>query len=206
MRLGKTEHAAALAGRIGIAIKEYNSAELSRIDALKDPHSMWSKVRQLTGRRATTNVGSTNFGITAEVLNNHYAAISHDASYAPPSVKLTVNNKVASPHISEWRMFKTLDTLRNTASGLDNIPAWFLRIGAPFLAAPVASLMNLSLSSSVVPSQWKTASILPIAKVSVPLSPSDYRPISITPVLSRVLERIVVTDFVYPSLRFPLLP
>jgi len=42
-----------------------------------------------------------------------------------------------------------------------------------------------------------------VAKLSVPLSPSDYRPISITPVLSRVLERIVVTDFIYPSLRFP---
>ena len=100
-------------------------------------------------------------------------------------------------------MFNILDTLRHTASGLDSIPAWFLRIGAPFFAAPIASMMNLPLSSSVVPGQWKSASILPVAKVSVPLSPSDYRPISITPVLSRVLERIVVTDFIYPSLRFP---
>jgi len=63
--------------------------------------------------------------------------------------------------------------------------------------------MNLSLSSSVVPQQWKSASILPIPKVSSPSAPADYRPISITPVLSRVLERIVVTDYIYPSLQFP---
>jgi hypothetical protein len=44
--------------------------------------------------------------------------------------------------------------------------------------------MNLSLSSSVVPTQRKSASILPIAKTVSPTTPSDYRPISITSVLS----------------------
>jgi len=62
--------------------------------------------------------------------------------------------------------------------------------------------MNSSLSSSVVPGQWTSASILSVAKIYVALSHSDYQPISITPVLSKVLERIVVTDFMYPSLRF----
>jgi Reverse transcriptase (RNA-dependent DNA polymerase) len=42
-------------------------------------------------------------------------------------------------------------------------------------------------------------SILPIPKKSTPLVPSDYRPISITTVLSRILERIVATDYIYPS-------
>jgi len=51
----------------------------------------------------------------------------------------------------------------------------------------------------VVPRQWKAASILPIPKSSTPLHPADYRPISITSVLSRALERIVVRDFIYPS-------
>jgi hypothetical protein len=87
--------------------------------------------------------------------------------------------------------------------GLDNIPAWFLKIGAPFFAAPLTDMMNLSLSSSVVPHQWKSASILPIAKVPTPTSPADFRPISITPILSRILERIVVTDYIYPSLHSP---
>ena len=64
-------------------------------------------------------------------------------------------------------------------------------------------MMNLSLSLSVVPHQWKAASILPIPKRSAPASPSDYRPISITPVLSRMLERVVVTDYIYPSFQSP---
>lgn len=126
-----------------------------------------------------------------------------DTSYRAPCVKSTANNRSAENHTTEWRLFKLLDTLTPTATGLDNIPAWFLRIGAPFFAAPISAIMNLSLSSSIVPKQWKAASILPIPKIPTPLSPSDYRPISITPVLSRLLERVVVTDFIYPSFLSP---
>ena len=61
--------------------------------------------------------------------------------------------------------------------------------------------MNLSLSSAVVPQQWKKASILPIPKIPSPQCPSDFRPISITSILSRILERIVVADYIYPALQ-----
>ena len=43
--------------------------------------------------------------------------------------------------------------------------------------------------------------VLPIPKVNTPVSPSDFRPISITPVLSRLLERIVTRGHIYPSLK-----
>lgn len=199
MRSGRIEAAAAIAVKIGNAFKQFNSAELCRVDLLHDAKTMWTKVRQLTGRCKATNTVCNNATITADSLNDYFAAISNDVSYAAPSVKSTVNNRSAENQITEWRMFKLLDTLPLTAMGLDNIPAWFLRIGAPFFSAPISDMMNLSLSSSTVPRQWKAASILPIPKIPSPLSPSDYRPIFITPVLSRLLERIVVTDFVYPS-------
>ena len=203
MRSGRIEAAAAIAVKIGNAIKQYNSAELCRVDVVADAKSMWTKVRQLTGRNKATNMVGNSATITADSLNDHYAAISDDVSYTAPLVKSTVFNQSAEHHITEWRMFKILDTLPPTATGLDNIPAWFLQIGAPFFSAPITGMMNLSLSSSTVPRQWKAASILSIQKIPSPLFPSDYRPISITPVLSRLLERIVVTDYIYPSFQSP---
>jgi len=100
-------------------------------------------------------------------------------------------------------VFRILDTLRATATGLDQIPAWFLRLGAPIFAAPLACLFQQSLATGVVPRQWKTAVITPVPKVAVPTVPSDFRPISITPVLSRSLERIVVHEFIYQALLKP---
>ena len=62
------------------------------------------------------------------------------------------------------------------------------------------------LNTFTLPSQWKAAKIKPIPKVPHPQTCADYRPISITPVLSRVLERIVVSTFLYPSLYLPAYP
>ena len=38
--------------------------------------------------------------------------------------------------VSEWQLFKILDKLPSTAAGMDNLPAWFLRIGAPVFCKP----------------------------------------------------------------------
>jgi len=100
-------------------------------------------------------------------------------------------------HITEMTVFRMLDTLHPTATGLDRIPAWFLRFGALIFAAPLARLFDQSLTTDVVPHQWKTAVISPIPKTATPTQASDFRPISITPVLSRKLERFVVREYIY---------
>ena len=100
-------------------------------------------------------------------------------------------------------MFKLLDTLKPTAAGLDGTPAWFLRLGAPIFAAPLCQLFNHSLATGGAPSQRKTAVITPIAKVPRPTKPNDFRPISVTPVLSRSVEKYYCTPIRYPALRQP---
>ena len=68
---------------------------------------------------------------------------------------------------------------------------------------PVANVFNLSIAAGVVPQQWKAAVITPIPKVSQPSQPSDFRPISITPIVSRVMEKCVVRSYIYPALQDP---
>jgi hypothetical protein len=164
MRSGRVEQATALAAKIGESIKKFNSAELSRADVIADPKKMWAKVRRLTGRSKNSSRANPELNITASTLNEHYANISTDASYKAPGIKLTANVENASSHVTEWQIFRILDGLKPTATGLDNIPAWFLKIGAPFFAAPLAEVINLSLSMYVVPKQWKAAYILPVPK------------------------------------------
>src|SRR6218665_1310885 len=94
-------------------------------------------------------------------------------------------------------MFNPLDHLHHTADGDDCLPAWFLRLSAPVYSAPLAHLINLSFSTGHVPSQWKTAIIHPIPKVEGPSKPADYRPISVFPMLSRIVERDLVHQFAF---------
>ena len=64
-------------------------------------------------------------------------------------------------------------------------------------------MYKLSLNCSVVPTQWKSAIITPIGKITNPSRPMDYRPISVTSILSRELERHIVSTHIYPSLLDP---
>ena len=56
------------------------------------------------------------------------------------------------------------------------------------LASPLNSIFNISLSTSKLPSTWKTALITPIFKKGLPSDPSNYRPISLTSSACKLLE------------------
>ena len=91
----------------------------------------------------------------------------------------------------------------NKATGPDDIPAWILR-DLDELAAPLASIYNSSLREGVIPDLWKTAIIVPVPKKHPPRHiEKDLRPISLTPIVSKVFESLVlrwVDKFIQPHL------
>ena len=179
MRAGRIEQANAIAERIGKDISKQNSTRLRKLDGKVDPKGMWVAVKQITGYKRQPVVVD---GVDAHSLNQHYATISTDQQYRQPQYKQSVS-PYDNQYISEYEMFSILDRLRPTTCGLDQLPAWFLRLGAPVFCKPLARLFNLSLATSVVPQQWKAAFICPVPKVQVPKDHTDFRPISMTPVL-----------------------
>jgi len=130
MRTGRIEEANSLSQRIGKDIANHNKLQLSHIDPKKNcSKGMWAAVRQLTGRRQ--NIGTTD-GVSVDTLNQHYAQISSDSGYQPPEYRHTAACNDMDI-VSEWQVFKLLDTLIATATRMELLPSWFLRIGAPFL-------------------------------------------------------------------------
>jgi len=107
----------ALSARIGQAIQRRCKTQLSKYDGKVDAGRMWAAVRQLTGQQATP---VSMDGITAEILNRHYADISTDPQYTEPVLKQLTDATLRPPQcISEGEMFHMLDTLRPTSAGLD---------------------------------------------------------------------------------------
>ena len=185
MRRVRVEAANALAIRIQIAIIARNSNNFCNDDNVK---KLWEKVRQASGKRKSAP--GTNSTITADRLNDHYSNVSTDPSYQAPTLKSTAPQPEAFS--SEMQIFHLLDHLKPTSAGIDRFPSWFLKIAAPLLSRPLTTLFNLSVSWSVVPDQWKTSVITPVAEIPRPTTCADYRPISVSPILSRVLEKLVV--------------
>ena len=96
-----------------------------------------------------------------------------------------------------------LDPSKST--GPDGISARMLRGTVDAVVPSLTRLFNLSITTGSFPESWKLARIVPVPKSVVMSAPSNYRPISILSVVSKVLERHVhqfLSDFL--SVNYPL--
>ena len=103
--------------------------------------------------------------------------------------------------ISEFEVFMSLSQLKKTAPGPDDIPYWVFKECAYELSGIITHIFNSSLKSGVVPEAWKKAYITPIPKVRKASEYRDFadlRLISVTPILFRLVEKIVVRRYLWP--------
>ena len=102
------------------------------------------------------------------------------------------------PSISENFVRTSLQQLSTSkATGLDDLSSFFLKIAAPSISPSLTAVFNLSISSGVFPDLWKIAKVSPLHKDGSLFDRSNYRPISVLAVLSKILERHVHQTFYY---------
>ena len=94
--------------------------------------------------------------------------------------------------VTKGEVLKVISSLKRSKSpGLDNIPPRTVKDAALAITQPLLHILNLSLSTSKVPSEWKVARCVPIFKGGDAKILDNYRPISVLPVFSKILERVV---------------
>ena len=76
------------------------------------------------------------------------------------------------------------------ASGADGIPTKFVK-ASPFMTRLITVLINKCIESSSVPVQWKQAIVTPVPKRKQCTSLTHFWPISVLPILYKILEHIL---------------
>ena len=64
------------------------------------------------------------------------------------------------------------------------------------IAYPLAVIFNRSMQQSDVPAEWRQANITPIFKKGAKTDPSNYRPVSLTSVVCKLLEGLIKEQLV----------
>ena len=100
----------------------------------------------------------------------------YDVIFSVPAISVEVNQII-------------LTISPDKAAGIDKITAPLLRLAATAVAPSIAKFINLSFCTGTFPSVWKTAKVTPLYKDGTECYPCNYRPISVSPVLSKVIER-----------------
>ena len=108
------------------------------------------------------------------------------------SLPSRTENSFTLDYVSIVFIEKELRSLkRQKATGIDELPPGLLRDCAKGISKPICHIINLSIQTSTVPSIWKVAKISPVFKSGVSTLPENYRPISVLPVLYKLLEKAV---------------
>ncbi|XP_030759775.1 uncharacterized protein LOC115885127 [Sitophilus oryzae] len=104
--------------------------------------------------------------------------------------------KTLNANVSETDVSKILFGIKSKAVGYDGIPIDFLVLCCPFILKYICHIINFCLRKSVFPASWKVAQVIPHPKVVNPSSYADLRPVSILPVLSKILENVIKIQLV----------
>ena len=81
---------------------------------------------------------------------------------------------------------------RGSSMGMDQLSPWLLRECSGALVCPLALVFNKSFRQRRLPRSWKSSLVVPIFKSGQRSDPLNYRPVSLTSVVCKVMEKVIV--------------
>ena len=135
--------------------------------------------------------------LMAEELNMHFSAVftREDTSSLPvPETKFEgsegerLGQLVVTPEVVANKINNMKE---NKSPGVDGIAPKILKETVEQICTPLAHVFNMSLQEGIVPLEWKEANIIPLFKKGSRNKSVNYRPVSLTSVICKVLETII---------------
>ena len=96
--------------------------------------------------------------------------------------------------INDSEVLNVVKSFKTTnSSGIDDLNGKVIKAIIHTILTPITYILNLSITTGIVPSKLKVAKVVPIHKKNDIHNIINYRPISILPFFSKILEKVVYT-------------
>ena len=196
-----------------IAKKQYYSCKLESGKA--NIKATWKTLKDLLNKSKPqlnyphsflhNNVNITNPESIANAFNDYFVNVGINLASKIPctNTKFTQFLKRSYPNsfvfypTDNYEIFSILRNINpNKSPGPDCLDPFVIKQAAEPLAPILSYIFNISMDSGRVPDQLKIAKVIPIFKADDNKKFSNYRPISILPIFSKILERVVYTRLV----------
>ena len=168
----------------------------------------WKGINNILGRAPQSIkirsliIGDTTYtstNETSDALSNVGPILANDI----PQTDLTftglvrpVTHRFSQTKTSNAIILKLILSLPlNKANDLDGISARLFKEAGPIVSVSLTYTVNMSLTTGIFPDDWKVARVSPICKGGIKTNPNNYRPISVSPIISKRIERVVFNQF-----------
>lgn len=144
----------------------------NKIITLQNPHTFADKLNKFISEIGT------------RLLNNHLDQ--------PIFIRNRTTKTYDFQEVTPSQVQHVIASLKNTAScGHDNIPTKVFKENASKLSGYIATIINKSIGTGIFPEELKITKITPIHKGGNIEDTSNYRPISILPIMDKIFEKIL---------------
>jgi hypothetical protein len=128
----------------------------------------------------------------AELFNKFFFSQFNNNDYTCPDQPIFANLNLGHITVTEHEVLTIIKGLStNKAMGADGLGPIFYKNCASAIVPSLTLLFNLSLLSGIIPTEWKTANIVPIHKKGSKDNIKNYRPISLLCTVGKILEKVV---------------
>lgn len=150
--------------------------------------------------------------LAADLLNEYFSSVFTKENYInAPEPEAVFKGDIETEgllfiEITEDKVAKKLNNLDvNKCSGGDGLHPKMLFELRNELVKPLTKLLNLSINQGMVPSDWREAEVVPLFKKGNKSEPENYRPVSLTSVICKLMESILKDSILEHLDRFSLI-
>jgi len=176
-------------------------------DCHKNPKKFWSWINSSKGKRAQIPpITVSGVQITAPVakaneFNQYFHSVFTKEQIADlPSLRQSLKFDaplLSTVEFSPQEVFDHLSSIDiSKACGPDAIPGFLLKAGAEFICSPLSFLFTTSMCTATLPKDWVTANVVPVFKRDDCSVVKNYRPISLTSLVIKIMERMIYSSIV----------
>ena len=176
-------------------------------DCKKNSKGVWNYIKKqrksgssMPDLKRKDGTFTSNDEEAAETLNEQYfdTFTKEDTTNIPDiESKPLQTDPLSTFNVTRDRVLKVIRNLKvNKSPGIDKIHPRVLKEMDETISYPVTIIYKKSIEESKLPRQWKDAEITPIYKKEAKNLPQNYRPVSLTSVICKILEKLVVEDII----------
>ena len=194
---------------IRIAKKRYYSEKFSQ--ARNDTKSTWNTINDLLGRKKSCNALPRTFlnnnndevsdpKLIANEFNDFFVNVgpnlakkfSRESDEFYKFLKGSYNDSMFLYNTNCEEITKVIDKMACKSScGVDGISSKVVKYVAQYISIPLSHIFNLTFTTGKIPNDMKVALVTPVYKASEQNVFSNYRPISVLPCFSKILEKLM---------------
>ena len=163
-------------------------------DVINKNKSKGNCSRFLVNGKTTSNKDTISNGFNSFFVNigpSLANKIPPDGRSPSEFVKTNVIDSIVMDGVLADEVIKIIRNVKEGSSGWDDISASVVKKTYSSFIEPITHILNISITKGVFPNELKIAKVIPLFKSGDTMIFSNYRPVSVLPVFSKILERLM---------------